>query len=66
MIQLGSTTGIKCVSQLTTWAYCASDNYDTTGCCKARGEIIDFESSNVLGVGDRVETSSSLHVNSLY
>uniref|UniRef100_A0A8R1YL40 Domain of unknown function DB domain-containing protein n=1 Tax=Pristionchus pacificus TaxID=54126 RepID=A0A8R1YL40_PRIPA len=34
---LGSTTGIKCVSQLTTWAYCASDNYDTTGCCKARG-----------------------------
>ncbi|GMT15791.1 hypothetical protein PFISCL1PPCAC_7088, partial [Pristionchus fissidentatus] len=34
---LGSTTGIKCVSQLTTWAYCASDNYDATGCCAARG-----------------------------
>ncbi|KAK6021806.1 hypothetical protein OSTOST_12514 [Ostertagia ostertagi] len=34
---LGSTLGLKCLSQLSTWAYCASDAADQTGCCKKRG-----------------------------
>ncbi|CAD5216383.1 unnamed protein product [Bursaphelenchus xylophilus] len=35
--ELGSSLGVKCVSQLTTWAYCAADNSDNTACCKSKG-----------------------------
>uniref|UniRef100_A0AC34EZ62 Uncharacterized protein n=1 Tax=Panagrolaimus sp. ES5 TaxID=591445 RepID=A0AC34EZ62_9BILA len=34
---LGGGLGIKCVSQLTTWAYCASDAQDTIPCCQNKG-----------------------------
>uniref|UniRef100_A0A1I7WZI1 DB domain-containing protein n=1 Tax=Heterorhabditis bacteriophora TaxID=37862 RepID=A0A1I7WZI1_HETBA len=37
LFQLGSTLGVKCLSQLTTWAYCAADASDQTQCCAARG-----------------------------
>ncbi|KAK5975476.1 DB module [Trichostrongylus colubriformis] len=37
--ELGSTLGLKCLSQLTTWAYCASDATDQTACCKKRGVV---------------------------
>lgn len=37
--ELGSTLGLKCLSQLTTWAYCAADASDQTSCCKKRGVI---------------------------
>ncbi|XGW09779.1 hypothetical protein V3C99_011779 [Haemonchus contortus] len=37
--ELGSTLGLKCLSQLSTWAYCASDATDQTSCCKKRGVI---------------------------
>uniref|UniRef100_A0AC34PVZ5 Uncharacterized protein n=1 Tax=Panagrolaimus sp. JU765 TaxID=591449 RepID=A0AC34PVZ5_9BILA len=35
--ELGGGLGIKCVSQLTTWAYCAADANDATTCCKEKG-----------------------------
>uniref|UniRef100_A0A914X3S1 Domain of unknown function DB domain-containing protein n=1 Tax=Plectus sambesii TaxID=2011161 RepID=A0A914X3S1_9BILA len=35
--ELTSALGFKCVSQLTTWAYCASDANDNTACCRSRG-----------------------------
>ncbi|KJH50556.1 DB module [Dictyocaulus viviparus] len=35
--ELVSSLGLKCVSQLKTWAYCASDGSDQTTCCKKRG-----------------------------
>uniref|UniRef100_A0A915CYV8 Domain of unknown function DB domain-containing protein n=1 Tax=Ditylenchus dipsaci TaxID=166011 RepID=A0A915CYV8_9BILA len=35
--ELGSGLGLKCVSQLTTWAYCAADASDNTECCKSKG-----------------------------
>ncbi|KAI1706574.1 DB module domain-containing protein [Ditylenchus destructor] len=35
--ELGSGLGLKCVSQLTTWAYCSADANDNTECCKKRG-----------------------------
>ncbi|CAD5212209.1 unnamed protein product [Bursaphelenchus okinawaensis] len=35
--ELGSSLGVKCVSQLTTLAYCAADNNNNTECCKAKG-----------------------------
>ncbi|RCN32404.1 DB module [Ancylostoma caninum] len=35
--QLGSSLGLKCLSQLTTWAYCAADATDQTTCCSRRG-----------------------------
>ncbi|VDN02546.1 unnamed protein product [Thelazia callipaeda] len=31
----------KCVSQLTTWAYCAADVSDNTACCKSRGVAME-------------------------
>uniref|UniRef100_A0A914CIS2 Domain of unknown function DB domain-containing protein n=1 Tax=Acrobeloides nanus TaxID=290746 RepID=A0A914CIS2_9BILA len=34
---LDSGLGVKCVSQLTTWAYCAADANDNRECCKAKG-----------------------------
>ncbi|KAE9418360.1 hypothetical protein Angca_001977, partial [Angiostrongylus cantonensis] len=37
MSELGSSLGLKCLSQLTTWAYCAADGTDQTNCCKRRG-----------------------------
>ncbi|CAJ0606015.1 unnamed protein product [Cylicocyclus nassatus] len=37
--ELGSSLGLKCLSQLTTWAYCAADATDQTACCKKRGVI---------------------------
>ncbi|KAE9548754.1 hypothetical protein FO519_008027 [Halicephalobus sp. NKZ332] len=37
LAELGGGLGIKCVSQLNTWAYCASDSNDNTECCKAKG-----------------------------
>uniref|UniRef100_A0A914S4V3 Domain of unknown function DB domain-containing protein n=1 Tax=Parascaris equorum TaxID=6256 RepID=A0A914S4V3_PAREQ len=35
--ELSSTLGFKCVSQLTTWAYCAADANDNTACCEQKG-----------------------------
>ncbi|KAL6736558.1 hypothetical protein Aduo_006896 [Ancylostoma duodenale] len=35
--ELGSSLGLKCLSQLTTWAYCAADATDQTSCCSRRG-----------------------------
>ncbi|KAL3103361.1 hypothetical protein niasHS_002547 [Heterodera schachtii] len=35
--ELGSALGLKCVSQLTTWAYCAGDANDNTKCCRGKG-----------------------------
>ncbi|KAL3994687.1 DB module family protein [Acanthocheilonema viteae] len=35
--ELNSGLGYKCVSQLTTWAYCAADVGDNTVCCKKKG-----------------------------
>uniref|UniRef100_A0A183C8Q2 DB domain-containing protein n=1 Tax=Globodera pallida TaxID=36090 RepID=A0A183C8Q2_GLOPA len=35
--ELGSGLGLKCVSQLTTWAYCAGDANDNTKCCRGKG-----------------------------
>ncbi|CAI4232944.1 unnamed protein product [Auanema sp. JU1783] len=39
--ELGSTLGLKCLSQLTTWAYCAADASDQSECCEQKG--IPFE-----------------------
>lgn len=37
IFQLSSTLGFKCVSQLTTWAYCAADANDNVACCEEKG-----------------------------
>uniref|UniRef100_A0A7E5A253 DB domain-containing protein n=1 Tax=Panagrellus redivivus TaxID=6233 RepID=A0A7E5A253_PANRE len=37
LTELGGSLGLKCVSQLTTWAYCAADAQDNTACCRAKG-----------------------------
>ncbi|VDL78366.1 unnamed protein product [Nippostrongylus brasiliensis] len=37
--ELGSSLGLKCLSQLTTWAYCAADASDQTSCCTKRGVV---------------------------
>lgn len=37
MEELSTSLGYKCVSQLTTWAYCAADVSDNTLCCKQKG-----------------------------
>lgn len=38
-MQLSTGLGYKCVSQLTTWAYCAADANDNTECCRNKGDI---------------------------
>ncbi|VDN52727.1 unnamed protein product [Dracunculus medinensis] len=35
--ELSTGLGYKCVSQLTTWAYCAADANDNTECCRNKG-----------------------------
>uniref|UniRef100_A0A1I8EFH4 DB domain-containing protein n=1 Tax=Wuchereria bancrofti TaxID=6293 RepID=A0A1I8EFH4_WUCBA len=35
--ELNTSLGYKCVSQLTTWAYCAADVRDNTACCTQKG-----------------------------
>uniref|UniRef100_A0A0M3IM37 DB domain-containing protein n=1 Tax=Ascaris lumbricoides TaxID=6252 RepID=A0A0M3IM37_ASCLU len=39
--ELSSTLGFKCVSQLTTWAYCAADANDNVACCEEKGVASD-------------------------
>uniref|UniRef100_A0A914L934 Domain of unknown function DB domain-containing protein n=1 Tax=Meloidogyne incognita TaxID=6306 RepID=A0A914L934_MELIC len=34
---LGSGLGLKCITQLTIWTYCAADANDNTECCKRKG-----------------------------
>ena len=36
-VKLGSGLGMKCISQLTTWTYCAADAGDNRECCKLKG-----------------------------
>ncbi|VDK19153.1 unnamed protein product [Anisakis simplex] len=38
---MNSSTGVKCVSQLTTWAYCAADANDNIKCCQKKGVSAD-------------------------
>lgn len=39
--QLGGELGLKCISQLTTWTYCAADANDNTECCKRNGVLAE-------------------------
>ncbi|PAV76946.1 hypothetical protein WR25_18749 [Diploscapter pachys] len=48
--ELTATLGLKCVSQLTTWTYCAADGSDNSDCCRAKGipnECLSFCQGNV-------------------
>uniref|UniRef100_A0A183UK13 DB domain-containing protein n=1 Tax=Toxocara canis TaxID=6265 RepID=A0A183UK13_TOXCA len=39
--ELSGSLGFKCVSQLTTWAYCAADANDNIDCCQRKGVASD-------------------------